>query len=330
MEKKYYKEINIARGIAVLLVLLGHSFPDAQTGFHYNWAKWIFDFVYSFHMAVFIFLAGFVMGGKYISGDYDLWSEIIKKVKRLLVPYFVYTVLTIILKLFMNDYANNPMKLSNLWKIFLGKNPNGGLWYLWTLFVISVIVLVVGKLLGFANERMKVYVIIIFGLISYFCHWKFSLSYFDSVFKFMFFYCTGIFMCNRYNALRNKLFNIIVSVVFFVVLVMLAKMVNTVNVPYLLSGCLGIYVIMTVSLLLVRQNNERLFDLLGTYSYEIYLLSYFVQVSIRVVLWTIIKIPYGIVVGLMFVCGAIIPYLLSKYILKKNTLLKRLFIGDWK
>ena len=26
--KKYYDEINIARGIAVLLVLLGHAFPD--------------------------------------------------------------------------------------------------------------------------------------------------------------------------------------------------------------------------------------------------------------------------------------------------------------
>ena len=57
--KKHYKEIDIVRGIAVLIVLLGHSFPDAEEGFFpAPGYKWIFDLCYSFHMAVFLRFRG--------------------------------------------------------------------------------------------------------------------------------------------------------------------------------------------------------------------------------------------------------------------------------
>ena len=48
-KKRFFTEINVARGIAVLLVLLGHSFPDSQTGITSPVAKSIFNFVYAFH-----------------------------------------------------------------------------------------------------------------------------------------------------------------------------------------------------------------------------------------------------------------------------------------
>ena len=67
--KRYFTEINIARGIAVLLVLLGHSFPDAQTGITNPIAKSIFSFVYAFHMETFFALAGFGAARKVLSDN---------------------------------------------------------------------------------------------------------------------------------------------------------------------------------------------------------------------------------------------------------------------
>lgn len=56
----WFEEINIAKGIGIVLVLLGHAFPDTALGVKNIWAKGIFDVIYSFHMPLFIFLSGFV------------------------------------------------------------------------------------------------------------------------------------------------------------------------------------------------------------------------------------------------------------------------------
>ena len=44
---KYYEEINIARGMGIILVVLGHSFPTIKQG---SILEYIYDFIYSFHM----------------------------------------------------------------------------------------------------------------------------------------------------------------------------------------------------------------------------------------------------------------------------------------
>ena len=67
--KRFITEINVARGIAVLLVLLGHSFPDAQTGMSSPVAKGIFTFVYAFHMETFFAIAGFVAAKRVYSDE---------------------------------------------------------------------------------------------------------------------------------------------------------------------------------------------------------------------------------------------------------------------
>ena len=85
---RYYPEVNIVRGIALILVILGHSFPDGDLGPTLFTAKWIRGFLYLFHMGVFFVLSGFVMSARLYRGTYTLKNEIWKKVSRLLFPYF--------------------------------------------------------------------------------------------------------------------------------------------------------------------------------------------------------------------------------------------------
>lgn len=64
--------IDIAKGIGILFVMLGHCYLDT---------KYTFWFI-SFHMALFFFLSGYTFR---IKEDYN--SFVKKKIKALLVPY---------------------------------------------------------------------------------------------------------------------------------------------------------------------------------------------------------------------------------------------------
>lgn len=333
MEKKYYPEINIARGIAVLFVLLGHSFPDAQTGFAYKECNWVFDFCYAFHMGLFFILSGFVSSARLYEADYKIKDEMIKKVKRLMVPYAVYSILTLALKLLFQEYANNKFGLKDIWTILLGKNPNGGLWYLWNLFMISLIMLLVCRVIGRLGDTTKSIIMIVLGLAFYICSECFSFTYVDRLFQYIIFYNAGIVLAHYYEKIKDKLFYMLPAITgMFIVFVAKCPYLDIPSL-YFWTAILGSYGILTFAIFIAKNKESKLFKLFswtGDYSYDIYMLSYFVQVPIRVVCWRILKLPYSIDVVLMFAGGLVIPCLISQFIIRKNSLLKKVLIGDWK
>ena len=53
-KKQYFNEINIMRGMAVLCVVIGHSFNPTETPTILGFIK---SFVYCFHMPAFFFIS---------------------------------------------------------------------------------------------------------------------------------------------------------------------------------------------------------------------------------------------------------------------------------
>ena len=81
MEKKKREEfIDIAKGIAILCVIIGHTWKNA-----YPADKRLMVFIYSFHMPLFFILSGWCLK----STDVKISSVIVKKIKQLVVPYVV-------------------------------------------------------------------------------------------------------------------------------------------------------------------------------------------------------------------------------------------------
>jgi len=80
----YYKWIDVAKGIGILLVVVGHAInylnPENTTAT----LTLIRDLIYSFHMPLFFFLSGFLLHYTAIPREFML-----KKVKKLVIPYFV-------------------------------------------------------------------------------------------------------------------------------------------------------------------------------------------------------------------------------------------------
>lgn len=124
------------RGMAVLCVVIGHSFNPTETPTILGFIK---SFVYCFHMPAFFFISGFLEGSRKRSFG-EKKQAIIKKARRLIIPYFFLTVVTAVLKLIFGVFARNPLNYSTLIvDVLIGRNnPNGGLWFLYALFIISV------------------------------------------------------------------------------------------------------------------------------------------------------------------------------------------------
>lgn len=104
------------------------------------------------------------------------------------------------------------------------------------------------------------------------------------------------------------------------------------NMIYILTGIIGLYGFYTIGYKLSISKSlkvKKVFEMLGTYSYDIYLLSYFVQIPARILFYSILHLPYWLCVSIMFIGGVTVPYVLS-IILRKNKILSGIFLGNFK
>ena len=137
-EKIRYREIDIARGFGIILVVAGHAIK--QTGVSARWIRILTFLIYSFHMPLFFLLSGFV-AAKILRMELmrERLSYIRDRALRLLVPYFTVSLLYIPVKLKLSAYAELPFTEKDILKILIGRSPDVALWFLFILFVVSAI-----------------------------------------------------------------------------------------------------------------------------------------------------------------------------------------------
>lgn len=87
--------LDIAKAICIILVVVGHYIPDNSP----QWYRLIHDMIYTFHMPLFMFASGYV----YIATKKDIGygSFLIKKIKRLMIPYITTSIMVISIKMLM-------------------------------------------------------------------------------------------------------------------------------------------------------------------------------------------------------------------------------------
>ena len=129
--------IDIAKALCIILVVIGHYSPDGCP----EWWMAVHDFIYSFHMPLFMFASGFVyMATKRDEEKYG--NFIMKKVKRLMIPYFVVSAIVIAIKLLTEGhaYVENPKTIISFVKMFYYPEAGFFLWFIWALWWMFVIV----------------------------------------------------------------------------------------------------------------------------------------------------------------------------------------------
>ena len=96
---------DIAKAIAIILVVIGHYYPENAP----EWYRALHSWIYTFHMPLFMFASGYI----YLSfkKDEGYFTFIKKKFRRLFVPYIIVSMIIISIKLLTqrNMYVENPV-----------------------------------------------------------------------------------------------------------------------------------------------------------------------------------------------------------------------------
>ena len=130
--KKRIEEVDILRGIAAALMILGHSFIVYPIDVsNVSWCVALSHFVYTFHMELFFVLAGVV----YHCSNYKEFYY--KKFRRIMVPYLFFGTMALLMRAFGGAAVNGvePVGFGVYKLLFHG----GGYWFLYVLFLIYAI-----------------------------------------------------------------------------------------------------------------------------------------------------------------------------------------------
>lgn len=139
MGSKRIIEVDVLRGIAAIMMIIGHSILRYPVNIsEIPWCKALESFIFSFHMELFFVLAGYVY--KCLS-----YSQYVKrKVIRIIIPYFVFGIPNALFHVWGGSFVNGTGNLKDeLQKIFF---YGGEYWFLYTIFIIYLVFPLVEKM----------------------------------------------------------------------------------------------------------------------------------------------------------------------------------------
>lgn len=146
-----------------MLVILGHSIPLS-----WNVPSIIYNadvFVYTFHMPLFFFVSGYLFEKTNSANRYSFLSYLCKRSKKLMLPYFMLTLIGFIPKILTNNLFADESNISIKYFIecFLVPRNNvwGHFWFLPTLLIISAFAFLFSK---FKNSKAKIgfFILVVF------------------------------------------------------------------------------------------------------------------------------------------------------------------------
>lgn len=128
--------LDIAKAVCIILVVIGHYVPDNSP----MWYVMLHDVIYTFHMPLFMFVSGYV----YIATKKDTAYSVflLKKIRRLMVPYLATSVVVIVIKLLTQGSmsVDNPVTVFSFVEMFYLPVAGYFLWFIWALWWMFVLV----------------------------------------------------------------------------------------------------------------------------------------------------------------------------------------------
>lgn len=317
--------IDIAKAICIILVVIGHYIPET----HPLWYGEMRNVIYTFHMPLFMFASGYIYIAtkKEISYSNFLW----KKVKRLMIPYLIVSVLVVTIKLCTQSqaYVENPVTPLSYFKILYLPEAGYFLWFIWALWWMFILIPL------FRNPQSRLGLLFVAALLPLAAQYipeEFCLKEFSMMLQY---FVMGVVAYDwKHYFLRLKQIPLLYYCIAFSVIEMLPYI--GVEVFSLLTATMGIAFILRGSYSLkdnvANHAWGKIIMLISTASYIIYLLHTTFEGFAKAL---ILKLPYlsdlsndiMFCVGAVFVIstGVIVPVLLYKYVLGRYKITKVLF-----
>ncbi len=309
------------KGYACFLVLFGHVIMGIRlAGIDIPEFFWGMEkFIWSFHVALFLFLSGVVYR---VTGEWKSKKTksgfILYKLYTLGIPYIAFSVVYILINSLVGE-SNTDFSVSNIFYIW--KTPVAQYWYLYALFFLFCIWTFLSGIIK--NWHITLIVVLIGYLAPLF---GIPLGSLDVVFYSALAFGVGTFVnFKNLTKLPNRTKWLIVSmhIAVGVVLILLDK----IEAPFIkeLMILFGIYSsIMFISIIQNMKLISHLLDFVSKYSFQIYLLHTIFTAGIRIILLRVNIAQWWIHVILGTVCGLVFS-VLAAVIAKKVKFLNFFF-----
>lgn len=315
--KERYKELDLMKGIGILLVYLGHSFNLPRL----DWNK-IFVFLgnttYSFHMPLFFFISGLLSN---TNKEINLEKFYKGKIKRLLIPYFFINLIDFFPRTLFPQLVNS--KFGGIKEVlFYGTKIT---WFVYTLFIIFMIFPFLDK---YILKKDKYY---LFGLLLIILNYlkifeNIEIFSLNKVVTYLLYFYLGYIIKPFYkekikNGIGSKNLNFFIISIVFLSLSYKYYYLNYFN--NVIFAILGILFVLNIALR-IKENSViyKFFNFLGINSLTFYLIEGFITVVYRIILLRIIPIEKSyLLVSTFFILRVLTAYIIVKFIVVKSSIL---------
>lgn len=327
--------IETLRGIAILLVVLGHVIGSGPSGgmkidfphplrYLYVWIDYI-------QMPLFTAIAGWVYALKPFSAFSGFGSFTRKKALRLLVPMAAVGTLYFFVQYFMPG-TNQKGDLSQLWRIYVF--PYTIYWYLPSLFLIFLVQYFIDKK-GWMDTLGKWGVLCIIAIVLSRMNDAWLLHDVPNVFSFkgalnqLPYFFAGI-AAQRFAV---QLYNRVGRIIIFLMALLGILLINAVwffhESDFEIMQLYPLAQIPTLFLLLSLKKYNRFFVWIGGYAYSIYLFHGFGTSGGRI-LFKIMGVQSTALIFLFASCIAVLSSIVIDICFSRFNLSRILFLGKWK
>lgn len=312
----YYDQIDALKGIAIFLVVLGHSIILYPIDLHQDSiCDFVFRWLSSVHMPLFFMISGFCFSYK---GEYKpfIW----KKIRRLFIPYLVFNALDLVPRSLFPSLINRPRGImESIHKIVF---DGGEYWFLYTLLIIFAVYPFIYKFIkrnwylfaGFLAALLILYAVVP----------TIPVFRFNDVIYYSFFFTTGVAAKEYLGSaiLDIKLGKFKTAAVIAILLAFWIFLIEL-NTPYpylypyltIVTAFAGIF---TLCLCTRYHALIQIFKRFGKYSLQIYLFNGYLLVISRTIIVSLLGMtnPFIIIVFNMLV-DFLLSYLVIKYICER-------------
>ena len=314
-EKERLSWLSVVRGFTILLVVMAHvQLLNLSTGECYTICRVLSEPFDAIRMPLFIFSSGGLLYLSRISKRWNVVCLYADKARRILIPFVFFVTVYYVVKILFASIIKHPIDVSfrsffESFYLFEG-HASGPLWFLATL---SVLMLLYPLFCWLLQRKTTAIVGWLFTVFFYFVDPEGLLP--DNYFYLL---CLNHYLVFFYSGIlffRYALYRYIGHVWAFLALLMLYLLLNYFEVP--LVTCLVGVAMMVAGGQLVARRAEWLFCSFRDYIFQIYLMSFFCQGIVELVLWPRSGYHEGLFwlfYALNILFGLYLPVLFSKVV----------------
>lgn len=312
------KKINwilILQGWTMLWVVIGHAPIDMSQMSGYS--KVLFQIAYSFHMPLFFMISGYLFYmtrlSKYPSELWNYKAIMVDKLKRLGIPFVIFTIIAMALKTLFSNYVGRPSEISieEFVKAILypTEGPLMELWFVAVLFWMFALTPIWAWAMKYNNISIIIGVILL--SVSFIPYHGFSFLCISKVLLNAIWFYLGMLLCHK-NCV-SVLVRYKTLFLFLGTFLWGGGFIIGVDLLKILGG-----ITFSTSLAVIIDNlYPRLFHSFRDYTYQIFLVGIFAQILVKMVSKKL-GMPYFCGYMLNILCGIYIPVIVSQVLLRIN------------